>query len=232
MVKDVSGGGKASWLMRHQPPPRFRSVDLRTPGTASLDKSASECNLSLRVNRPISRVPATSSSTSIKNLFTSPFRVPTAPPLRKSIAAATQLVGKSKITQRNPSPESITSWSSLITLGEGRGEDAADVEVVMRRRPADSSLDTCSMIVHPSPSLLASSSSYFKKLKVGKKSKFRRPCGSAIFHRTRSEMVVKEEEQERESAVTIEESSSGQSSSNAGSSSRRESFFQRAFFFK
>ncbi|EUB63999.1 Protein ECT2 [Echinococcus granulosus] len=232
VVKDVSGGGKASWLMRHQPPPRFRSVDLRTPGTASLDKSASECNLSLRVNRPISRVPATSSSTSIKNLFTSPFRVPTAPPLRKSIAAATQLVGKSKITQRNPSPESITSWSSLITLGEGRGEDAADVEVVMRRRPADSSLDTCSMIVHPSPSLLASSSSYFKKLKVGKKSKFRRPCGSAIFHRTRSEMVVKEEEQERESAVTIEESSSGQSSSNAGSSSRRESFFQRAFFFK
>lgn len=182
------------------------------------------------MNHPVSRVPATSSSTSIKNLFTSPFRVPTAPPLQKSMAAATQSAGKPKIIQRNSSPESLTSWSSLITLSEGRGEDTGNVKVVVRHRPADSALDTCSMIVHPSPSLLTSSCSYSKKMKVGKKSKSRRPYGGAIFHRTKSEMMVKEEE--GEAAVTTEESGSGQSSSNAGSSSRRESFFRRTFFFK
>ncbi|VDK35480.1 unnamed protein product [Taenia asiatica] len=227
VVKAVAGGGGASWLMCHQPLPRFRSIDPRAPSSAGLDKSASECNLSLRVNHPISRVPATSSSTSIKNLFTSPFRVPAAPSLRKSMAAATQLAGKPKTIQRNSSPESLTSWSSLVTLNEDRDEDAGSAGVVVRHRPPDSALDTCSMIVHPSPSLLISSSSYFKKLKVGKKSKSRRPCGSAIFHRTRSEMMMEEGEMAVET-----EGSSGQNSSNAGSSSRRESFFRRTLFFR
>ncbi|VDM17680.1 unnamed protein product [Hydatigera taeniaeformis] len=224
VVRTLSGRGATCWLV-----PRFRSVDPRIPGTAGLDKSASECNLSRRVNHPVSRVSATSSSTSIKNLFTSPFRIPVAPPLRKSMAAATQSAEKSKITQRNYSPETLTSWSSLITLNEGRGEDSGDAEVVNRHHPSDSVLDTCSMIVHPSPSVLTSFS-YFKKLKVGKNGKSRRTCSSAIFHRTRSEAVV--EEEEGEMAVTTEGRNIGPSSSNTGPSNRRESFFRRNFFFK
>lgn len=38
VVKAVAGGGEASWFMRHQPLPRFRSIDPRAPATAGLDK--------------------------------------------------------------------------------------------------------------------------------------------------------------------------------------------------
>uniref|UniRef100_A0A5K3FM54 DH domain-containing protein n=1 Tax=Mesocestoides corti TaxID=53468 RepID=A0A5K3FM54_MESCO len=227
-VDDDEAGGSSQDCLSRRHLPRLHSADSKTPSNAcglstpGLDKSASECNLSHRKNHPGSRV-ATSSTASIKNLFASPFRVPTAPAVRNSVAAT--LTGKSqrsvsKTAQLSQSPTSgsITSWCSLMGLDERRHGDAdEDEEVAIRYRckaSTGAAMDTCSMIVHPSPSSIFGS----KKLKLGKKGKAsRRLYGSAIFF----QRPKKEEKPKADDSNSV-----------AASAGRRESIFRRNFLFK
>nr|CDS26114.2 protein ect2 [Hymenolepis microstoma] len=145
---------------------------LNSPGPGQLDKSSSETRLTFSGKN--------SRANTLKRMLTSPFRKP-------STAASSNGAGRDLKTS---SPESITSWSSLITLNEENNEDEdieteherlAEMITARHQGQRVSGDDTCSMIVPQAPPLISALKKFRSKRK--EKKHFRRSYGSEIFNR-------------------------------------------------